>query len=234
MNLRIAICDDDKYFCDQLYQYAETAIRNIAKYSIDIFHDPDSFLKESKTVAYQLVFMDIDFNHRINGIGAAQTFRNNNLHAEIVFVSGYDNYALQLFEVSPFQFLIKPIVQEKVQELFDRYFRKHTKYQTFPYSNKLFPIPVSDITYLEYNNRRVSIYEIHEKNPVKEFRIYESFHQFCKGLEYYGFVQIQQYICINLNHVVQYYSNTVVLSNKETFTITPTYQHEFFLKYSRE
>ena len=58
----------------------------------------------------------------MDGIALARRLRGMNLHRQplIVFVTGYDSYVYEAFDVEAFQYLIKPIDEVRFAELFRR------------------------------------------------------------------------------------------------------------------
>ena len=46
---------------------------------------------------------------RINGIEVARKIRENDADAILIYISSYDNYFIELFEVEPFRFIKKPV-----------------------------------------------------------------------------------------------------------------------------
>ena len=76
---------------------------------------------------YDLLFLDIelngtsDRNHR-DGLFLAQQIRDMDLHPQplIIFVTGHEKYVYDAFDVDAFQYLVKPVDEEKFAEVFRR------------------------------------------------------------------------------------------------------------------
>ncbi len=68
---------------------------------------------------YGLIFIDIEME-QIDGISAARKIRETDHSVLFIYISGYDKYLKELFEVEPFRFLSKPLDKEK----FRRYFKE--------------------------------------------------------------------------------------------------------------
>ncbi len=62
---------------------------------------------------FGLIFLDIEMQY-VNGIEAGKIIREKMKDelTKIVYISGSDNYAMELFQVRPLDFLIKPISKD--------------------------------------------------------------------------------------------------------------------------
>ncbi|MCI8646592.1 MAG: response regulator [Firmicutes bacterium] len=66
-----------------------------------------------------VILMDIKLGEK-NGIKAAKEFQAVQPDAQIIFMSGYDDYYLDVYEVEHVYFLHKPIEREKLRLAIDR------------------------------------------------------------------------------------------------------------------
>lgn len=67
----------------------------------------------------QLVFLDVNMPG-INGIDVAKELAAIEPSPLIVFVTAYDNYAVSAFEVSAFDYLLKPVSEDRLKNSLDR------------------------------------------------------------------------------------------------------------------
>lgn len=67
----------------------------------------------------QLVFLDVNMPG-INGIDVAKELTALEPKPLIVFITAYDSYALSAFEVSAFDYLLKPVSEERLKNSLDR------------------------------------------------------------------------------------------------------------------
>lgn len=228
MNLQIAICDDILPFCRKLKSLLQTALKPLTASAIDIYTDGNSFLEHSFQTTYQLIFMDIELQSELNGIKISELFRKKNPRSEIVFVSSKTQYALELFQLYPFDFLVKPIQAKDVQLLIQKYLAKYPENNLFHYQNQDFNIAYQDIYAFEFYQKEVTIHS--NQKPVT-FRLYEPFQQFCEVMQPYGFAQIHQSYCINCAQIADFHKDKVTLKNGMEYKLSRTYQEEFFLQY---
>ncbi|HUK03399.1 MAG TPA: LytTR family DNA-binding domain-containing protein [Steroidobacteraceae bacterium] len=86
------------------------------------FGDGESALQAIRERAPDLLFLDIQIG-TINGVALARSLDLKNLPL-IVFVSAYDHYALEAFEVSATDYLLKPFDDERFRKTLERVRRR--------------------------------------------------------------------------------------------------------------
>ena len=119
--LKIAICDDDLGFTGSLETMVLEESRSIGiRVDTNVFSDGKTLLKSIQSgERYGLIFIDIEME-QVDGISAARKIRETDRSVLFIYISGYDKYLKELFEVEPFRFLSKPLDKEK----FRRYFKE--------------------------------------------------------------------------------------------------------------
>ena len=114
---RIAICDDDSLQVSNLENQISRYFDELnIQYEIDGYYKGDRLVKSMREQMdnYQLIFLDIEMEI-INGIETAKLLRNLDKNFILIYVTSYEQYALESFEVSPFRYLIKPVSLEKLK-----------------------------------------------------------------------------------------------------------------------
>ena len=166
MSLFVAICDDEKEICAQL----ETILIRIfeklkIKYEIDVYFTGEELCEKMRGGAYyDLIFLDIELaKQSADGVEVGRFIRdthNNNMVA-IVYISWHMKYAIQLFDIRPLNFLVKPLKEIKVESTIMTYL-KLTKFWsgTFTYKrgHDVFKTEVRDIVYLESIDRKLILH----------------------------------------------------------------------------
>lgn len=160
--VRIAVCDDDMRFTAEL----EEMVRREADDSgisveTEAYSDGGTLVADiEKGYRYDLVFLDIEME-RVDGISAARQIRRIDRSALLIYVSGYEQYLKELFEVEPFRFLSKPVDGAK----FRKYFRdacarigETEAYYRFSFNKEIRKVAVRDVVYFESRNRVVHIF----------------------------------------------------------------------------
>ena len=72
---------------------------------------------EEEEVKPQILFLDMEMAG-MNGIETARKLRNKDRSMLIIYVTSYDKYTMDSFEVSPFRYLLKPVDYEKIEQVF--------------------------------------------------------------------------------------------------------------------
>lgn len=117
--LKIAICDDDKVFSSEVEDIIQTESANKGmRAEIEVFTD-GRYLVESiqKGARYNIIFLDIEMEH-LDGLATARKIRMIDSTVLIIYISGYDDYLKELFEVEPFRFISKPLEKNKLIKYF--------------------------------------------------------------------------------------------------------------------
>lgn len=223
--LKIAICDDNVPFTTELESLVNsTAIHHHIKVDTDIFFDGTSLYHHiCSGVYYDLIYLDIEMND-LNGIEVAHLLRSNNFSTILIYISAYETYYKQLFEVEPFRFIAKPI--DSI--LFEKYFLSayqricsHSNYFTYSFHQIYNKVPLSDIIFFESKGRCILIhtpkqtYRFLGKLDEVEAKIYK-----CK----LDFLRIHQSYLINPQYICSLTLSSIVLQNNYKLTISPKFQ----------
>ena len=99
-----------------LKQYPDISIAGM-------FTDPLSAIKEIGERKPQVVFLDINMP-QLQGMDAASRILDLSPETDIVFVTAYDQYAIEAFELHAMDYLLKPIAKERLERTLDRLRKK--------------------------------------------------------------------------------------------------------------
>lgn len=130
-----------------------------------------------------LIFMDI---HLADG-SAFQIFEQVDIEAPVVFTTAYDEYALQAFQVSSIDYLLKPVTPASLERALAK-FRLFSQEERLAHirrtnetvqnrhvlknllimlADKFYPLPVDDILFFYTSNEKVTAYTADgRKHPV--------------------------------------------------------------------
>ncbi|MCX7745504.1 MAG: LytTR family DNA-binding domain-containing protein [Clostridia bacterium] len=160
--LQIVLCEDNLYCLSQ----TANAIEKILSCNF-ISGQIVCKATETKTVEDYLkhntanVFLlDINLDNNGNGFFLAQKIRENNQHAYIVFLTCHLEYVLQAFKVHSFDFLVKPVSKEILEQCILNIYKNYISTLSLPANNgdsyiqiksgsSLYRIKTKDIIYIE-------------------------------------------------------------------------------------
>ncbi|MDE6209782.1 MAG: LytTR family DNA-binding domain-containing protein [Lachnospiraceae bacterium] len=159
--LNIAICDDDLIFASRI----ETILLEISRYrliemDIEVYSDGSELWKDVFSgKVFDLLYLDIEMV-QLNGIDVAKRIRENNTSVIIIYISNYDNYFIELFEVEPFRFIKKPVDEKIFLSYFDKAYERIIQDEAyFEYKFNKIPhkILTKDIIYFESSGRLIKV-----------------------------------------------------------------------------
>jgi len=114
-----------------------------------------------KGMHYDLIFLDIEFaKNEINGVEVGRLIRNTEQNdlISIVYMSRVREYAFDLFEVRPLNFLVKPLEREAIEKTVRTYLKIAGFWSgefTYNIGRDIFKVKVKDIVYFESRDKKI-------------------------------------------------------------------------------
>lgn len=211
MRYHIAVCDDNetdiKYITSLVNQWAEEsgcAVR------LDSFSSAESFLfsyEEKKD--YDILLLDIEMGKK-SGIELARQVREENEQVQIIFVTGFPDFAMDGYEVAALHYLMKPLDREKLEKTLGMAVGKLGKTKRtllFPVDGGLQRIQAEEIFMVEAFAHSVVITTGRDRLPVN-MPISEVEKQLGDG-----FVRCHRSYIAGLAHIKRILRNAVELDN---------------------
>ena len=116
--LNFVLCDDNFTILTRLSKMLEAIfIKNNVDASI-VFESssPEEILSFTDKNKIDVLILDINLNSNITGCDIAEKVRKKNKDVYIIFTTGHLEYALIAYKFKTFDYLPKPIVNEKLEE----------------------------------------------------------------------------------------------------------------------
>lgn len=231
--INIAICDDDLIFATKI----ESLLINISKTQlidmlIEVYSDGSELWNDIKCGhRYELLYLDIEMIS-LNGIDVAKKIRESDKNVIIIYVSNYETYFIELFEVEPFRFIKKPVDVEVFGKYFQKaYERMVQKDVYFEYKFNKVPhkVPINNIMYFESAGRVITV--ITKDNTGK---FYGKLSLLEKQLEksQFSFLRIHQSYLVNYRFVKEITFSKVVLYDGTELQISEERQKMIRAKYT--
>ena len=159
INMKIAVCDDEKVQCTLLSDYLGDWGRGRGILTeVICFPSGESLLFAWEEEVFDLLILDIEMGG-ISGMALAEKIRKENEDIPILFVTGYDEYMAQGYEVAALHYLLKPVHREKLFEVLDGLQRRKKPEEKlpFPTSGGYILLPASQIWYVEAMGKEKNI-----------------------------------------------------------------------------
>lgn len=228
--IRIAICEDVKRE-QQILQSLIKKTRLFSKPSFEFFENGRELIeKYNDGERYDFVFLDVDMP-LLNGLDAGKLINSIDSRAIIVFVTNYPQYAIEAYDCSAFNYLIKDSDFDRFYSVISKAVNKYrTFHQTYKITTKngIITLNVSDIYFVECCQKHLYF---HMENTVYETKktlseVYESLFPF-------GFYQVHQGYIVNFDKVKMVDGHDVVLENDENVMISVRKKTEVMRSYSK-
>lgn len=230
LRLKIAICDDDRTYVDEIKRVINTLLYNeITDFEIDTYYNSQEIY--SSTTKYDIAFLDIEMQP-YTGIEVAEKLKNINPYIIIFIITSYDKYLDEAMDLNVFRYIKKPLdirrlkngiykALESIDTNTISFFLKQGSTSKSIYSN--------DIQYIETVGRHTKVV------TVKGEFISENKMDFWKEkLVPSFFYQVHKSFIINMKHITDYKRDLVILSDKYNIPISYRKRSEFksyFLSY---
>lgn len=153
--LKIAICDDEKVFRDNINKYVAAYLNEKEiSYEIDTFSSGKEIIDLGIEIKqYNIIFLDINMDD-VDGIVTAQKIREYSSEIYIVFVTAYINYSLEGYKVDAIRYLLKnnTNLEASISECMDAILHKMNlvvKKKKFKFNEGEKEINIDNILYIE-------------------------------------------------------------------------------------
>lgn len=224
---RVGICDDNADFCSLLESYMEEIASELhITVDTEVFCSGEDFLKSTKECPFDLFFLDIELG-KMNGIEVGNKIRelSESDLTEIVFISGNENYAMQLFKIRPMDFLIKPLKKADIRRILKEYVRadnRKKRYFEYMVNKQVYRIDTASVLYFQSMGRKVHI----RLKQGREITFYEKLSDLICRLDTNVFWSIHKSYLVNVHYVTMFCPDHVVLTTGEELPISQSMRKE--------
>lgn len=221
--LRVAICDDDVKFTGKFESMllSITEGEHIEAYT-EVFLGGMELVKSicDEGKRYDIIFLDIEMKD-MDGLLAAKEIRKIDEITSLIYVTSHRSYAIEAYEVQPFQFMIKPIDIMMLHRYFMKVYEKIISgpfYFQYKYGKDTFRVLLNDIMYFESKKRVIYIHmadgSIH--------KYYDKLNEIEEQLksEKVDFWRIHQSYLVNSRYIIRMSYDQVELSDRKQLFIS--------------
>ena len=224
---KIAICDDELGVCSSLEESILKFFNERSeKCEIEVWNDSETLCREIAGFNPMILFLDIELPQN-NGVYVGKYIREKlkNDRMNIIFISHKTNYAMELFQIHPYDFLVKPIktmeifktLMEvlKLEEVQNKEFR-YTYYKTG------YAIPYGEIMCFYSRDKSVFI----KRTDGDTSSYYGKLKDILNDLPF-QFVCISKSNVVNMKYVKSWSNNTCTLEDGTVLNVAQSKRQEF-------
>ncbi len=232
--MRIGICEDEIAVAQDISNRVSSffAAQGYAC-EVESFPDGASFLSAEQR--FDLVFLDVRLPD-ISGLDVARALCEKKDKPVIVFVSAYEQYVFESFEVGTFRYLLKPVddaVLEKTLRSFLVYYRQNVVID-IPTKEKTYRVRLNDIIYIE-SAQKHSIVRVNDTDYLSEnsFEAHRSLAEYSALIVSPAFFRTHKRFFVNMRYIEKIENNLITLTIGERVEISRRRSAAFNEAYDR-
>lgn len=160
----------------------------------------------------QIYLFDICLQNA-NGIALARQIRAQQKNAQIIFITAYEQYVFEAFDVEPLHYLVKPVDEQKLQAIVQRAISKcqqTPQHQTFSIhiGNETVILNEADLYFAEVQGRKITLH-LAEQTLTYSGRI-SQLEQQLQG----AFFRSHRSYLVHFKHIKRYDQTTITFTNQ--------------------
>lgn len=183
---------------------------------LEKFDDSIKALEYVQRHTVDVVFLDINMP-KLDGLAFSRVINTLPVKPLFVFISAYSEYALEAFEVSAFDYILKPYSEKRIADTLRKLENCSTakccnSKMTLWKNDRLFVISINDIYYCEAHEHEVYVY-----TKEDQYKVASSISDFYKKLPEDKFFRCHRSYIINTDKIMEiipWFNNTYMLKLK--------------------
>lgn len=232
--IKVAICDDEIQYTNQIETIVKSSARTHGiKIEIDVFYDGLHLIEHinRQEIRYDIIFLDIEMKD-LDGLECARLIRKMDEIALLIYVTSHKSYAIEAYEVHPFQFVVKPIEEDVITRYFMKAYEKigsEAFYFNYKYGKDYYKVLVNDIMYFESKKRLIQI-NFRDGREGKFYGKLSEVEEQIDGAKV-DFWRIHQSYLVNVRHIIRKAYDSVELSDGTVLYISEDRRQEINKQY---
>lgn len=228
--MRIAVCDDDQIFREEIVQLIKEQSDYNTFIDIDVYSSGNEFLEQrsyKKMKLYDIAFLDIMMDGT-SGLEVASVLQKDG--CIVVLVSSSHHFVTDAFDLQVFQYLYKPVDSVLFAKVFKRcmesYLRKQKCLNVF--IDGIEEVLLLDrVVYFESNGRKITaVYDDDER-----YEFYMKLSELEEQLQVWllsNFIRVHQSYIVNLDYCIGLQKSNILLKlrNKKKVDISISLRRE--------
>lgn len=221
--ITVSICDDEAYFVSELKKLLDEyfSSRGICS-SILAFSDGEELLASGQVL--DIILMDIKFPES-NGMEIVQRLRDRGSDSQVIFITAYQKYVFQAFDLDAVHYILKPISAPKLFSALDKAIKRISSdnNKTLLVSNgaSASRIPLKSILYCEALNHQITVH-----TQAEQFQFFGTLDSLQDKLDGRFFRSHRSYL-VNMDHVIDKQTGFAIVTGGDKILIARRKQPEF-------
>ena len=226
--IKIVIVEDEKEYSDALtgYLHDYEKEKNLS-FEIETFSNPIPFLDTYDSSA-DIIFFDIGLPS-MNGMDLAKKIRAKDDTVSMVFLTSLSQYAIEGYEVSAVDFVLKPIVYSRLKIILDKTLlhmqERSSQWISLKTTSGIVRIDALEVIYVKVNDHL-----LYFKTKNREYECWDSLKNALAILPSSHFCKISKSVILNLNYVGTMNKKDIVLKGGTAFAYSPLLKDEIMEK----
>ncbi len=224
--MQIAICDDEQSSRTEIRSYLiEYKTQRTIQMDIYEFKSGKDFL--NCDLIFDIVFMDFQMPD-LDGLETAKLLRQKNSLCSIVFVTSYDYFVKDAFEVNTYRFFDKPVSPDKIYSMLDSFIAQQKKFapiMIYDFDGRR-TIPYKDIIYIEGNGKYSKLHTVSGIIPCSKTVIAA-----LRLLPQYCFLRVHKSFAVNMYYVSRIEADYVLMKNGHKLKLGKVFARNFKITY---
>ena len=197
----IAVCEDDEIVREQIRDFCNAVLdEEEIEHQISLFSSAEELEREifENNGRFHLLILDIMLDQK-TGMELAKELRRKSDDLSFIFVSGYEEYLAEGYDVQPVHFLLKPIVWEKLRKaLLTDWQQKHGRQtMVLQKGRQHLRLPIHSVLYAETDGKHGTRLILQDGEERFSAGISELEHLLPEG----RFIRCHNSYLVNLDHV---------------------------------
>ena len=231
--IKIAICDDENTIVADIERILSKASKdNNIIIEMESFYSGEELEKSvNDGVTFDLIYLDIQMKGN-SGIITGKNIRGVDENAYIIYVTGFSELAPDLFEIGVFDFIKKPICEERMINVFLKANNKICNsgfYFGYQYDKKDYKVQCKEILYFESVGRKIHIYLRNGEKKSYNGKLSDAELSLSKGK--IPFIRVHQSYLINYHFIDSKSKGSINLENGKKLPISTERQKQFEKEY---
>lgn len=220
--IHIAICDDDRKYAEEIESMVKECCREADGLCHGEIYEGSVELMEEigKGEYFDIFLLDIEMPG-MGGMELAAKIRDILPQAIIIFITSYEKYVFQSFEVQPYRFIPKKRVADMlpnaIKDALEFVKEQEKEFYVVENQNVLEKIPVGNILYIWHHGKYAYI----EKADGSNIKIRKTLKQIFKELSAGDFVWADRGRIVGSMQIERIEGKEIVLKNEKRIAVSP-------------